>query len=316
MRPSVNVIIVSYNVRPLLERCLESVFADADRTGVRVTVHVVDNASSDGSAEMVRRRFPYVRLTASRRNLGFAAANNLAMKEALNSPTPPDYFFLLNPDTEVREGAIETLLRFMEAHPQAGMCGPKLLYPDGRLQHSAFRFPGLGQLFLDLFPLHPRLMESRLNGRYPRRLYERGQPFAIDHPLGAAMMVRREAMEQVGFMDGGFFIYCEEIDWCIRMKRAGWGIFCVPAAEVVHHVAGSTSQFRQAMFVELWRSRRRLYAKYRGSFYLRVAGMLVQAGMQHRIRQARKAAARGLISPEELKERVWAYRQVASIWRE
>ena len=137
-----------------------------------------------------------------------------------------------------------TLFAALKADPQIGMVGPKLLYPDGSLQHSAFRFPGLVQLIFDLLSLPARLYETLLNGRYPRRLYEGVEPFLIDHPLGASMMIKSAVITDVGLMDEGFFMYCEEVDWAMRMRRAGWGIFCVPEAEVVHYAGQSTQQFR------------------------------------------------------------------------
>ena len=130
--------------------------------------------------------------------------------------------------------------------PRTGLVGPRLVYPDGTFQHSAFRFPSLGQAFLDFFLLHHRLLQSPWNGRYPRALYAAGRPFSVDHPLGACMMVRREVVEQVGSLDADYFMYCEEIDWAMRIKRAGWQIGCVPAAEVVHYAGQSARQFRRA----------------------------------------------------------------------
>lgn len=316
MPKTLAVIIVSYNVRQYLERCLKSVLAEAgDDSRLNLAIYVVDNASSDGSASMVRNRFPDVRLISNQRNIGFAAANNIVMRELLQGPAPPAYFFLLNPDTEVRRGAIFSLVEFMERHPNVAIAGPKLINPDGTLQHSAFRFPGLVQTFLDLFPIHSRLLSSPINGRYPRRLYERGQPFPVDHPLGAAMMVRREAVEQVGLMDEGFFIYCEEIDWCIRFKKAGWQIYCVPKAEVVHHIARSTSQFREAMFTELWKSRYRLFAKHRSPASLSLLRLIVKAGLRYKAWTDARAFRKGLLQGEELQRRLEAYRQALRTWQ-
>ncbi|MCX7855136.1 MAG: glycosyltransferase family 2 protein, partial [Anaerolineae bacterium] len=199
---------------------------------------------------------------------------------------PPRYFWLLNPDTEVLPGATVALIAAMEAHPRVGVAGAKLLYPDGSLQHSAFRFPGLVQLAFDLFPLPSRLYETRLNGRYPRQSYEGESPFFVDHPLGAAMMVRTEAIEQVGLLDERYRIYCEEIDWCWRMRRAGWRALCVPAARVVHHTGRSTGQVPVSSFVHLWTSRARLYARHHGPITRRLARILVWAGMRQRMRDA------------------------------
>ena len=221
--PAVSVVIVGWNVREFLRACLESL--RPAWAGGQAEVIVVDNASTDGTAALVRDAFPTVRLLANATNRGFGAANNQGMAAARGR-----YFFLLNPDTVVLPGVLETLVAFLDAHPQAGMAAPRLLNPDGSLQRNAFRFPGLAQVALDLFPLHPRLLESALNGRYPqeRRATE---PFAIDHPLGAALFVRRAVWEQTGGFDEGYFMYAEEVDWCRRIRQAGWSVWQVPAAE-------------------------------------------------------------------------------------
>ncbi|MEA3460165.1 MAG: glycosyltransferase family 2 protein [Chloroflexota bacterium] len=308
------IVIISWNVRELLEACLVSVYKSLEGSNLRSEVWVVDNSSSDGSAEMVRERFPQAKLIANETNIGFAAANNQALR-ALGFATPrpplaPRHVLLLNPDTVVVGDALATMVRFLDENPSAGVAGAKLLHPDGRLQHSAFAFPTLAQAFLDFFPIHHRLLESRLNGRYPRRFYKRGEPFSIDHPLGAAMMIRGEAIEQAGLLDEGFRIYCEEIDWCMRMKKAGWGVYCVPGAEVVHYVAGSTRQVRDEMFVELWRSRYRLFEKHYGRSYRWAVRHIVRLGLRAKMRQARAAHERGEMSEAELKGKLAAYQQV------
>jgi len=286
--PDLSIIIVSWNVRDLLAACLRSLFEDLDQSGLEAGVWVVDNASTDGTPEMVAEAFPAVHLVASGENLGFAAGNNLALREISNphAPTHPNYVWLLNPDTEVQPGATAALLAALGAHPQAGVAGAKLLNPDGSLQHSAFRFPGLVQLLFEFFPLPPRLYDTSLNGRYRRRLYEREAPFPVDHPLGAAMMVRQEAIEQVGLLDEGFWMYCEEIDWCWRMREAGWRAYCVPAARVIHHAGQSSGQIRIPSFVNLWTSRARLYARHHRPLTRWLAQALVRAGMRRRMRGA------------------------------
>ncbi len=295
----VSIVVVSYNVRELLARCLDSA------TGKGYEVIVVDNASADGSAGMVRDRFPTVCLVENAENRGFAAANNQAFEQARGR-----YVLMLNPDAEAKPGAVDALVAFMDEHPKAGACGGQLLYGDGSFQHSAFRFPTLAQIFLDFFPLNWRLTDSRLNGRYPRAWYMRGEPFQVDHPLGADLMVRREAAEQVGWLDEEFFIYCEEIDWCLRICRAGWDICCVPQAEIVHHEAQSTRQFRDKMFVELWRARARLFGKHYAPLFRSAAHQLVRAGLWNEARKARAAARRGEVTQEELERRLEAYKQV------
>jgi len=311
------IVIVSWNVRGLLEACLTSVYESLKTSNLNRKVWVVDNASTDGSAEMVRERFPQARLMANETNVGFAAANNQAL-QAMGFPSTerhelPRYVLLLNPDTEVLDDALTTMVRFLDDNPHAGVAGAKLLYPDGRLHHSAFAFPTLAQAFLDFFPLHYRLLNSRLNGRYPRRLYERGEPFPIDHPLGAALMARGEAIQEVGLLDERFFIYCEEIDWCMRIKKAGWGIYCVPRAEVVHHVAESTGQVRGQMFAALWRSRYLLFEKHYSHFYQWAVRRIVRLGLRAEKRRTLAAHERGEISEAELESMLKTYQQVLTI---
>ncbi len=309
-----SIVIVSYNVRELLAQCLDAVVRSqpsVDRPNQKsddwiltTEIWVVDNASSDSSAATVREKFPAVQLIENTENRGFAAANNQAFPL-----TRGRYVLMLNPDTKVKPGALATLVRFMDAHPRAGACGGKLLYGDGSLQHSAFRFPTLAQIFLDFFPLNWRLTHSRLNGRYPMDWYARGQPFPIDHPLGADFLVRRETAEQVGWLDDQFFIYCEEIDWAMRIKRAGWEIWCVPQAEIVHHEAQSTRQFRDQMFVELWRARWRLFHKHYSPLFRALAKQIVRVGMWREARKARSSP----VTQDELTRRLEAYQQVEKL---
>jgi len=298
----VAVIIVSWNVRDYLTDCLRSVYAEFDRSGLEGAVWVVDNASTDGTVELLDELFPQVKLIANSHNPGFGAANNQGMWAA--ATYGPRYFFLLNPDTVVRPGALRALVDCLEARPRAGMAGARLVYGDGRFQHSAFIFPGLIQLLFDLFPMPGRLYESRFNGRYARRLYRAdAEPFPIDHPLGATMMVRADVALVTGGFDESFYMYCEEIDWSWRIREAGWTIYAVPAAEIVHYGGESTRQVAARSLVDLWGSRARLYRKHHGRLKCALASRLVQAGMK------RKAAQ--TTDPEMRR----AYEEVIAIWR-
>lgn len=272
-----DVVIVSYNTRALLRACLASL-----RAGNVETIRVVDNGSTDGSIEMVRGEFPEVELIVPGSNLGFAAGNNLAIRKS-----EARFVCLLNPDTVVLDGALEKLVDFLVRHPAAGVAGPQLLNPDGTYQHSAFRFPGLLQAYFDFRPGPPRVLNSRLNGRYPTG---RSEPFEIDHPLGACMVVRREAIEQAGLLDEDYFMYCEEVDWCWRIRKAGWKIFSVPAARVVHYGGASTSQFREKMYVELFRSRLRLYDRIHGKPVSSAYRRLVRWGVSSELERSRGSA--------------------------
>jgi hypothetical protein len=214
------------------------------------------------------------------------------------------------------DDAIGQMAHFLLAYLEVGGVGAQLCYPDGRFQHGAFRFPGLFQLWFDLFPPWPRrLLDSRLNGRYPRAAYESGCPFPIDFALGAALMVRGAAIAAAGLLDDGYFMYAEEVDWCWRIQRAGWPFYCIPSAMVIHHGAASTRQFRSRSFVNLWRSRRRLYDRFYGPVRRWLAGWIVSHGMRSEARRARAAAAHGEITTSDLAERVMAVHAVEDLFK-
>ncbi|MHB1133320.1 MAG: glycosyltransferase family 2 protein [Chloroflexota bacterium] len=296
-------VIVSYNTRELLRRCLITAYAAAAADGLSLEVVVVDNASADGSAAMVATEFPGAALVANERNFGFAAASNAGLRQAQGR-----WLLLLNPDTELRAGALAVMLATVVSDARAACVGPSLVYGDGSPQHSCFRFPTVTMQFLDLFPLHHRLLASRLNGRFP---LGRREPFPIDHPLGACMLLRREALAAVGLLDEGFFIYVEEVDWCWRAKKAGWRILCEPRAVVVHHGAQSTKQFAEPMFVELYRSRFRMFAKHYAPWRRAAVRAVIRLGMAQMALRDSWAAARGRLGREQLLARRRAYAQVA-----
>jgi N-acetylglucosaminyl-diphospho-decaprenol L-rhamnosyltransferase len=336
------VVVVSWNVRHLLVECVSSVRAAMATAGLAGEIWVVDNASRDGSGEAIRERFgaaPELRLVASATNLFFGGGQNLALrlmgfpgaalsaageaaaKEARRAlrmdgetRAQPRYVLVLNPDTLVRPDAVGHLVGFMEAHPQAGVCGPRLVYGDGRFQHAAYRFPSLSQCILDFWPINWRLTDSGLNGRYPRRLYESGQPFEIDHPLGAAMLFRRETIEETRGFDLDYRMYVEEIDWCMRVKRAGWSVYCVPSAEIVHYEGQSTRQVRPEMVVALWRSRFLLFDRFYSRVFRWAVRLVVRAGMRARIKRALEEQAQTAApGATEARALVDAYRQVIGL---
>ena len=312
------VIIVNWNVCDLLAACLRSVEADLAQSGLTGQVWVVDNASQDGSVAMIRRDFPAVQLLASETNLGFAGANNAALRalgfENRGSDLP-EAVLLLNPDTLIQPGALLTLYRFLQENPQAGIAGARLIYGDGSFQHGAFDFPGLWQLAIELLPLPGRLVDARLNGRYPRAQYERQQPFLIGHPLGAVMCLRREAIQQAGLLDEGYHMYVEEVDWSRRLRLAGWEAYCVPAAVVTHLGGQSTGQVKMSSFVNLWRSRYRFYGKYYSPLKVWLARQIVYAGMGRKARADLQAVHQGHLPASELEKRLAGYLQVKTIWQ-
>lgn len=322
MAKDLAVIIVSWNTRDLTLGALRTLYHDLDANGPEAGVWVVDSASSDGSPDAIREHFPQVALIASETNLGFAGGNNHALRligfhdepgKMESAGNLPKAVYLLNPDTLTQPGATRTLYDSLFSLPRAGVVGAQLAYGDGSFQHGAFRFPGLGQLIVDLFPVPGRLYESSFNGRYPRAAYESGKPFPVDHTLGATMMIRREAILQTGIFDEQYFMYCEEIDWSIRIRRAGWEIYSVPAARVTHMAGQSTSQIHPQSQINLWRSRLRLYKKHDSPLKFQIARVLIRLGMRRQIALAQKAFAAGQLSAAERDALIGAYRAIQTL---
>jgi N-acetylglucosaminyl-diphospho-decaprenol L-rhamnosyltransferase len=290
------VVIVTWNVRDLALDALRSLFADLDANGPDADVYVVDSASSDGTAATIATAFPQVKLTASVENLGFGRANNLALHQigfGENTTRPlPKAVYLLNPDTITHLGATRRLYDTLMVDPNLGLVGARLEYEDGSFQHSAFHFPGLRQLWVEFFPTPGRLVDSAFNGRYPRALYDAGQPFTVDFTLGATMMLRREVIEQTGMFDEQFFMYCEEIDWAWRIHKAEWDVRCVSAARITHLSGQSTEQARPQSVINLWTSRLRLYRKHHPAWKSALAGLMIATGMWLKARETENGALR------------------------
>lgn len=285
--PAISIVIVSWNTRDLLASCLASVISelggadeprDLSKQTVGPEVIVVDNGSSDGSALMVRDRFPTVRLIENAHNPGFAAANNQAIRLSNGR-----YVLLLNPDTEVRPGAIEKLIRFMDENPLAGAAGPRLLNPDGTLQRSCYPAPGLAREIWRLFHLD----RLRPYGEYDVRGWDQSRSRGVDVVQGACLIVRRAALEQVGLLDEQFFIYSEEVDLCERLRRSGWTIHWAPQADVVHYGGQSTNQVAAVMFLQLYRAKVQYFRKHHGK----------SAARAYKLILALAAAARLFLSP-------------------
>ncbi len=230
----ISVIIVNYNVRDFLRNALVSIFKALE--GMKSEVFVVDNASDDGSSEMVRQSFPHVTLIENSSNVGFAKANNQALARAQGK-----YFLLINPDTIVQEGTFRTLIKFFEENPDVGMAGCKILNPDGTLQLACRRsFPTpwvaltkvLG--FASLFP------SSRLFAKYNLTYLNPDENYEVDAISGSFMMVRGEVYARIGGLDETFFMYGEDLDWCYRVQQSGWKVFYVSATQIIHYKGEST----------------------------------------------------------------------------
>ncbi len=231
--------IINTNNRDLLRNCLRSIFENTRR--ISLEVYVVDNACTDGSAEMVQAEFPQVKLIRNETRLGFCANHNQVLRIARGR-----YCLILNEDTVIQPGAFDCLVEFMDRHSDAGATGPMLLNANGSFQSSYFDFPTLMSEFL----LQSRLGLLIYGPYYPGRLPEKSQQIAeADWVSGACLMVRRETVEQVGLLDERFYVYAEEADWCYRIRSAGWKVYYVPHAQVVHLEGQAWKQlddFRQA----------------------------------------------------------------------
>lgn len=253
--PTLSVIIVSYNVADLLRGCLRSVFASRD---VDQEVWVVDNCSSDGSAAMVAREYPQARLLESPRNGGYAYANNLALCQAQG-----DYLLLLNPDTVLPPDALVEMVAFMQKRPDVGMAGPKLVREDGSLDLACRRsFPSPAVSLYRMIGLSKRFPRSRRFGRYNLTYLDPDQEAEVDSVVGAFMMVRRQAVGQVGLLDEAFFLYGEDLDWAMRVKKAGWKIVYNPRVVVLHRKAGSSTGDIRRATTEFYRSMVIFYKKH------------------------------------------------------
>lgn len=282
--PLVSVVTVTYQSEEFIGPCLESVFAHAE---VPFEIIVVDNASTDATLERAITADPQALLLALPANRGFAAATNVGAAHA-SGP----YLLLLNPDAQLLPGALPALVEYLEANSGAASAGPRLAYGDGTPQDAAFSYPTLLMGWLEFFPHPARLLHTRWNGRLDAR---DDRPVEIDHPLGACMLVRRSAWDDVGPMDEGFFMYCEEVDWCMRAKARGWSIVQVPTATAIHH-GGKSAEKSPVSLLYLYESRRRLHRKFRGPIYRVLSALITRLGL-HRERQRlreRRAAASGL----------------------
>ncbi len=250
--PDISVIIASWNTRELLRRCLASLVSLPSPTS---EIIVVDNGSSDGTAALVAADFPWVRLIANEENRGFAAACNQGIEVASGR-----YLLLLNSDTVAAPDALAELVKFMGAHPEAGACGPQLRNMDGTLQPSGRAFPTTGQTIVALLPM-PGSLRRALADPVERRDY--GWEDEVDEVSGAALCLRRGALEQVGRLDEDFIFLGEDVDICWRLRQAGWKVFYVPQAVVTHAWGGSRSRLAERTSLLAQRSYVLLFGKHR-----------------------------------------------------
>ena len=263
--PDASAVVVTHNALPWVERCLESVRGEE-------TV-VVDNGSTDGTADVVRELFPEVTVV-EQENRGLAAGWNAGMAAASGR-----FFLILNADAWLTEGSLERLVAFAEAHPQAAIVGPRLLNPDGTLQRSVRGFPTLWRLATEYYFLRRLAPRTRVLNAFYGGGFGHDEVREADFLMGACMLVRREAVEQVGPLDEAFFLFSEETDWAYRFRAAGWKVLFFPGAECVH-VGGASHGGR--MFRENVRGHLRFLAKHRGARYAEWARRLLLVALRLR----------------------------------
>jgi len=278
-RPDLSIAIVSWNTRHYLDGCLRSIRDAPD--AISREVIVVDNASDDGSADMVRERHPQVALIANDENLGYAGANNQAIERARG-----DLILLLNPDIVVHEGALDALADALRRRHQAGAVAPKLILPDGSVQASCRSFPTPDVVLYEALGLSRLFPRSRVFGRYRMTWWDYDEERRVDQPMASALMVRAEALAEVGGLDESFPIFFNDVDLCLRLWQAGWEIWFVPDAAMDHVGGASTSQVRRRMLTESHRSFARFYRKhYRDRLpWWQYRGALCLLAVAHRLR--------------------------------
>ncbi len=259
MNDLLSVIVVSWNVKALIARCLASVHAASCEWPVEIIV--VDNGSIDGSIETVRHAFPQATVVANAINRGFSVAINQGIDRAKGG-----HLLLLNPDTEIVGNALSAMVSYLRSHPHVGVVGPRLLNTDGSTQSSRRRFPNLcsacveGTILQRYFPRAKAVLNYYCADQCDDEVNE------VDWLVGACLLVRRDVVEQVGLLDERFFMYSEEVDWCYRIRKAGWKVVYLPQARVIHHHGQSSRQDAAQSHIYFQDSKSEYFAKHRGAW--------------------------------------------------
>lgn len=268
------VIIVNWNVQDLLRECLRSLRAACE--GLTVHIVVVDNASTDGSATMVAAEFPEIDLIRNSENLGFARANNQGLRRY---ELTARYQLLLNPDTVVAPDTFQTMLRYMDEHPEVGIAGCKLIKADGSLDYACKRsYVTPDVLFYKALGLDRRFPESSRFGRYQLTYLDPDQIHEVDSVVGAFLMIRRECLRQIGLLDEALFMYGEDCEWCYRAKEHEWKVRYVPITTVIHYKGQSTSKCSSRMIRHWYSATWYLYRKHLARRYNALVNAAVWLG--------------------------------------
>ena len=283
--------IVNYNTKNLLRGCLNSIYKIKGK--IEFEVIVVDNTSSDGSVELIEREFPRVKLIKNRQNLGFAKANNQAIKQSKGR-----YILLCNPDIVIKSNSLDKMIEFMETHRSVGALGCKILNPDKTIQTSNNSFPNLFTAFLHIFQLKKIVPSSRIRERIGRRwrvlpgttlreyfrvYWDSNRVREVEWATGACLLVRKETVEEVGLLDENFFMYYEDADWCYRMRKKGWKTFYFPLFEAFHYVGKSTDKFNSKSFIERYKSMYHYFWKRGGKRALFLLRFIICSGLGLRL---------------------------------
>ncbi len=268
----VSVIIVSWNTKEILRECLESVYRETN--DIELEVILIDNASTDGSAEMVQQEFPQVVLICNSKNRGFAAANNQGIEVAKGR-----FVLLLNPDTVVLDRAIQKTIAFADEHPRAGAVGIRNTHANGDLQKNCFRYASVLNLLISTFGLHRLFSRSKFFGRERMLWWDYADSRKVDVVAGCYMLVRKEVIDQIGGLDETYFMYGEEMDWCWRMQNAGWEVWFYCGATIIHYGGMSSAQNPAEMQCEAQRSLLYFIQKRQGKLGRAVCrGLLMLSG--------------------------------------
>jgi N-acetylglucosaminyl-diphospho-decaprenol L-rhamnosyltransferase len=265
-----SVSIVNTNARELLLACLDSL------RGEDAEIVVLDNASEDGSVDAVHGRFPEVRVIAQQHRAGFGANHNTVIRA-----TTGRYVYVLNEDTTADDWGFARITGYLDQHARVAALGPRLVYPDGRHQDSAWRFPTPAVAVLGALTLGRACVKQSIGDR----------PRPVDWVMGAAIVFRREALEEVGLFDEEFFLYSEEVDLCLRLRRAGWEVEYFPEVTVVHHESRFSFDIPERRINEMWRSRHRYWRKHHSAAGARFAALAT--GAQYAVRAGLAPLARG-----------------------
>jgi GT2 family glycosyltransferase len=271
-----SVVIVSYNTRDLLDACLDAVFRSWGGEGLEVIV--VDNASSDDSVAMVRAHLPAAMVIEEAGNAGFARACNDGLRASRGR-----YVMLLNSDTLALDDALPQIVSFLDAHPDCAVCGPRLLNRDGSRQSSGYLFTNLADILWESLGLTRSFPNSPIFNRRGQGSSDLDQTREVDWVSGACLAARRQAIDHVGLLDEGFFMYDEDVDWCRRMKQAGLKVYLCPDARIVHYGRASIVQTAGTVAPQVVASRVRYFRKYHGPGSTLVLRLLSALGMALRL---------------------------------